>query len=82
MFHSSVGNTVNVFFNMKILLFLGLILSKTVSKLGKLLINLHNNMSTCEVQKILDFGHRNLGFEEFELGTSDLVDRFFRYFFG
>jgi hypothetical protein len=28
---------------------------------------------------ILDFGHRSLGFEP---GTSDLFDRFFRYFFG
>jgi hypothetical protein len=27
---------------------------------------------------ILDFEHRNLGFEP---GTSDLFDRFFRYFF-
>jgi hypothetical protein len=49
--------------------------------LGKLLIKLHNNMSTEEVkvltQNILDFGHRNLGFEP---GTSDLS--FFLYFFG
>jgi hypothetical protein len=30
-------------------------------------------------QNILDFGHRNLGFEP---STSDLFDRFFRYFFG
>jgi hypothetical protein len=37
---------------------MGLILSKTVSKLGE--CNKHNNMSTCEVkvlaQNILDFG--------------------------
>jgi hypothetical protein len=59
---------------------MGLLLSNIVSKLGKLFIKLHNNMSTCEVQvlahNILDIGHRNLGFEP---GTSD---RFFRYFFG
>jgi hypothetical protein len=40
-------------------------------------------MSKCEVevlaQNILDFGHRNLGFEP---GTSDNIDRFFRPFFG
>jgi hypothetical protein len=56
---------------------LGLILSKTVSKLEKLSIKLHNNMLTCEIkvlaQNILDFGHRNLGFEP---GTSDWFDRF------
>jgi hypothetical protein len=58
---------------------MGLILSKTVSKLGKLLINLHNNISTNEVlaQNILGFGHRNL---EFEPGTSDLFNRFFGTF--
>jgi hypothetical protein len=59
---------------------LGLVLSKKVSKLEKLLIKLHNNMSTCEVQvlaqNILDFGHRNLGFEP---RTSDLFGRTFRY---
>jgi hypothetical protein len=47
------------------------------------LIKLHNNMSTCEVevltQNILDFEHRNLGFEP---GTSDLFDRLFQYLFG
>jgi hypothetical protein len=45
-----------------------------LTKLGKLLKKLHKNMST---QNILDFGHRNLGFEP---GTSDLFDRFFGTF--
>jgi hypothetical protein len=62
---------------------MGLTLLKTVSKLRKLLIKLHKNFSTFEVQvlaqNILDFGHRYLGFEP---GTSGLFDRFFRYFFG
>jgi hypothetical protein len=59
---------------------MGLTLSKTVSMLGKLLIKLHNNMSTCEVlaQNILDFRHRNLGFEP---GTFDLFGRTFSVLF-